>query len=101
CLALLAVVLPAVAEDGVSADKITFGQAAALSGPAGALGQGMKIGMEAAFAEANKAGGVRGRKVELESGDDGYEPTRSVEAVKKLPADDKGVAIPGPAPTPT
>jgi len=48
CLVLLAAVLPAAAEDGVSADKIVFGQAAALRGPAGALGQGMKIGMEAA-----------------------------------------------------
>ena len=40
-LVLLAAVVPAAAEDGVSADKITFGQAAALGGPAGALGQGM------------------------------------------------------------
>src|ERR1700747_3514356 len=62
-LVLLAVVLPAAAENGVSADSIIFGQAAALGGPAGALGQGMKIGMEAAFVEANKAGGVKGRKI--------------------------------------
>jgi branched-chain amino acid transport system substrate-binding protein len=39
CLVLLAAVVPAAAEDGVSADKILFGQAAALAGPAGALGQ--------------------------------------------------------------
>src|SRR5207244_13014540 len=49
------------ADDGVSADKIVFGQVAALEGPASALGQGMKLGLEAAFAEANKAGGVKGR----------------------------------------
>jgi branched-chain amino acid transport system substrate-binding protein len=64
-LVLLAAVPPAAAEDGVSVDKIVFGQAAALGGPAGALGQGMKIGIEAAFAEVNKAGGVKGRKLEL------------------------------------
>ena len=96
CLVLLAAVLPAAAEDGVSADKIMFGQAAALGGPAGALGQGMKIGMEAAFAEVNKVGGVKGRKLELKSVDDGYEPTQSIEVIKKLLADDKVFAIAGP-----
>ena len=34
----LAIIPPAAAEDGVSANKIIFGQAAAFSGPAGALG---------------------------------------------------------------
>src|SRR6478735_4506285 len=100
CLMLLAAVPPAAAEDGVEADKIVFGQAAALDGPAGALGQGMKIGMEAAFAEVNKAGGVNGRKLELKSADDGYEPTKSIEVVKKLLADDKVFAIAGPVGAP-
>jgi len=99
-LVLLAAV-PAAAEDGVSANKIVFGQAAALSGPAGALGRGMKIGMEAAFAEVNKAGGVKGRKLELKSVDDGYEPTQSIDVVKKLLADDKVFAIAGAVGTPT
>lgn len=49
---------PASAEDGISADTITFGQAAVLSGPAAALGQGMKAGMNAAFDEINKKGGL-------------------------------------------
>ena len=53
---------PAAAEDGVTADTITFGQAAVLSGPASALGQGMKAGMNAAFDEINKKGGIHGRK---------------------------------------
>ena len=58
-VATLALALPAAAENGVTADKIVFGQAAALDGPAGALGQGMRDGLLAAFAEANKAGGVK------------------------------------------
>ena len=94
--------LPAAhAEDGVSADKIVLGQAAALTGPAAALGQGMKLGLEAAFAEANKAGGIKGRKVELKSVDDGYEPTRSIGVVKKLLEEDKVFAIIGTVGTPT
>ena len=98
---LLAAAIPASAEDGVSADKIVFGQATALEGPASALGQGMKMGLEAAFAEINKAGGVKGRKLELKSVDDGYEPTKSIEEVKKLLEEDKVFAIAGTVGTPT
>ena len=98
---LLATGIPASAENGVSADKIVFGQAAALDGPASALGQGMKTGLEAAFAEANKAGGVKGRKLELKSIDDGYEPTKSIEAAKKLLEEDKVFALVGAVGTPT
>jgi branched-chain amino acid transport system substrate-binding protein len=99
--ALMVAATPAFAEDGVSADKIIFGQAAALDGPASALGQGMKLGLDAAFAEANKAGGVKGRKLELKSVDDGYEPTKSIEAVKKLLGEDKVFALAGAVGTPT
>jgi ABC-type branched-subunit amino acid transport system substrate-binding protein len=99
--ALMVAATPALAEDGVSADKIIFGQAAALDGPASALGQGMKLGLDAAFAEANKAGGVKGRKLELKSVDDGYEPTKSIEVVKKLLAEDKVFALAGAVGTPT
>jgi branched-chain amino acid transport system substrate-binding protein len=98
---LLATGIPASAENGVSPDKIVFGQAAALDGPASALGQGMKMGLEAAFAEINKAGGVKGRKLELKSIDDGYEPTKSIEAAKKLLEEDKVFALIGAVGTPT
>jgi len=98
---LVAAGVSAQAEDGVSADKVVFGQAAPLDGPAAALGLGMKLGLEAAFAEINKAGGVKGRKLELKSVDDGYEPNKSIEAVKKLLSDDKVFAIAGPVGTPT
>lgn len=100
--AVLAVTgVPAFGENGVTADKIVFGQAAALEGPASALGQNMKMGLEAAFAEINKTGGVKGRKLELKSVDDGYEPTKSIEAVKKLLDEDKVFAIAGAVGTPT
>lgn len=101
-LAVIIANLPAAhAEDGVSTDRIVLGQAAALSGPAAALGQNMKIGLEAAFAEVNKAGGVKGRKLELKSVDDGYEPTRSIGVVKTLLEQDKVFAIVGTVGTPT
>jgi ABC-type branched-subunit amino acid transport system substrate-binding protein len=99
--AFLASGVSAAAEDGVSAGKVVFGQAAALGGPAAALGQGMKMGLDAAFAEANKTGGVKGRRLELKSLDDGYEPGGSIEAVKKLLGEDKVFAIAGSVGTPT
>src|SRR5262245_51501600 len=100
-LAAMTAATPALAEDGVTADKIVFGQAAVLTGPASALGQGMKVGLDAAFAEVNKAGGVKGRKLELKSLDDGYEPNKSIEVVKKLLGEDKVFALAGPVGTPT
>ena len=92
---------PALAEDGVTTDRIVFGQVAALEGPAQALGQGMRQGLLAAFAEANRAGGVAGRKLELKSADDSYEPQKMIEAMKKMLAEDKVLAIVGTVGTPT
>lgn len=91
----------AQAEDGVTAGEIVFGQAAALDGPAAALGTGMQVGMNAAFEEANKKGGVHGRKLKLISVDDGYEPEKSIAAAKKLIEQDKVFALIGPVGTPT
>lgn len=99
--ALLLSASPALAEDGVTDSKILFGQAAALEGPAAALGTGMKLGLEAAFAEANAAGGVHGRMIDLISYDDGYEPDRSIAQVNKLINDDKVFGLIGPVGTPT
>ncbi len=97
----LMLVSPVAAEDGVSADTIVFGQAAALGGPAAALGTGMKAGLTAAFEEINKKGGVHGRKLKLVSVDDGYEPEKSIAATKKLIETDKVFALIGAVGTPT
>lgn len=96
-----AIVSAAQAEDGVSRDRILLGQAAALEGPASALGLGMQLGMNAAFAEANRAGGVHGRQLELVSMNDGYEPELSISAVKELINNKKVFALVGPVGTPT
>src|SRR5664280_1134254 len=88
-------------ETGVSSDRILFGQAAALEGPSSALGQGMRQGILAAFAEINAKGGVHGRKLELISRDDGYDPDRSVVQTTKLIEEDKVFALIGAVGTPT
>jgi branched-chain amino acid transport system substrate-binding protein len=79
----VAVTLPrhlAAADPGVLADKIVFGQAVEVEGPASALGLGMQEGITAAFSEANSEGGVKGRRLELVARDDGYDPAKSAEA---------------------
>src|ERR1041384_329606 len=100
-VAFAAFAVPALAEDGVTADAITFGQAAVLEGPASALGLGMQKGLQAAFDEVNAKGGVHGRKLKLISVNEGYEPDRAIAATKKLIEDDKVFALVGPVGTPT
>ena len=67
---------------GVSDKEIRFGIVAPFSGPAKELGRQMRIGIESAFNLANDAGGVNGRQLKLVSADDGYEPSRTGEAMK-------------------
>jgi len=88
-------------EVGVMADRIVFGQAAALSGPSSALGVKMRQGILAAFAEVNAKGGVHGRTLQLVSRDDGYDPDRSVLQTVKLLHEDKVFALIGAVGTPT
>jgi ABC-type branched-subunit amino acid transport system substrate-binding protein len=105
-VAMAAVILmltaPAAAQErGVTAESVTIGMANALSGPASALGTGVKAGALAYFRKINAAGGVNGRMVKLISYDDGYEPRRTVEATNKLVSEDKVFALFGYVGTPT
>ena len=88
-------------EAGVADGAVKFGQSAALDGPAAALGQGMRLGLEAAFAEINDKGGVHGRKLELVSIDDGYEPERAIENTRRLITEEQVFALIGAVGTPT
>jgi ABC-type branched-subunit amino acid transport system substrate-binding protein len=63
---------------------ILFGMVGPLSGPAKELGRQMRTGIEVAFNGANEAGGVGGRKLKLLALDDGYEPGRTLPAMKEL-----------------
>jgi ABC-type branched-subunit amino acid transport system substrate-binding protein len=89
------------AEPGVFDDRIVFGESAAFDGPAAALGLGMREGILAAFDEANAAGGVYGRKLELISYDDGYEPDKATANTSRLINDDQVFALIGEVGTPT
>ena len=99
----MAVAGPAGAADipGVSDDRILFGQSAAFSGPAEALGRGMRLGILTAFDERNRTGGVHGRGLELVSLDDGYEPELAIGNTRRLIEEDRVFALVGAVGTPT
>lgn len=82
-------------EDGVSEDRILFGQSAAFSGPTGQLGMDFRAGVLAAFEAANADGGVYGRRLELLSIDDYYEPEIAVSNTRRLVERDRVFALIG------
>ena len=86
---------------GVSPTHILFGQSAAFTGPARELGRNMRLGIEAAFHEANGAGGVHGRRLELVSRDDAYEPEAAIANTFHLIEEDRVFALIGAVGTPT
>ena len=88
-------------EIGVYGDRVVFGQSAALSGPAAELGVGMRLGILAAFEEANRAGGVNGRHLELRSLDDSYEPEAAIANTAELIDSREVFALIGAVGTPT
>lgn len=101
-IASLSIINTVYADDqGIFDDRILLGQTAALKGPAQELGKGMRVGLNAAFKEVNDAGGVHGRKIELISYDDGYEPESAIANTEKLIDENKVFAIVGGVGTPT
>ena len=88
-------------EAGVSSDRVLFGQSAALTGPAGELGTEFRLGIQAAFREANRRGGVHGRRLELTSLDDAYEPEAAIANTRKLIEEEHVFALIGAVGTPT
>ena len=86
---------------GFTKTEVKFVQSAALDGPAKALGQGMMMGIEAAFKEANAAGGIHGRMLELETLDDKYETDPAFDNTRKLIEEEQVFALIGAVGTPT
>lgn len=88
--------LPAFADNS----RILLGQSAPFTGPAGELGQQFRDGAMLMFDQVNARGGINGRRIELRSLDDGYEPDRCAANTRHLI--DEGVnALFGYVGTPT
>ncbi|MDM0055314.1 ABC transporter substrate-binding protein [Variovorax sp. J22G47] len=85
----------ALAETGVSDSTIRIGQSAVFSGVAKDFGIDYRAGIQLYFDRVNKSGGVNGRKLELVSYDDAYEPQRTAANTAKLIDEDKVFALTG------
>ncbi|OYP33201.1 hypothetical protein CGZ80_18325 [Rhodopirellula sp. MGV] len=73
----------------------------ALTGPAGALGREVRIGVEAAFAERNRNGGIASQELELVVLDDAYEPKQTVPNMRTLIEEEAVLGIIANVGTPT
>ena len=71
---------PAIA----NTDPIKIGYMPALTGPSSSTGIGIDRGTQLAVAEINKAGGIKGRQIELISRDTQSDPTKAVNASTEL-----------------
>ena len=87
-------------DPGASDTEIKIGNVNPYSGPVSAYGAiGKAIG--AYFDKVNDEGGINGRKVKYISLDDGYNPARSVEQVRKLVEEDEVLLVFQPLGTPS
>jgi ABC-type branched-subunit amino acid transport system substrate-binding protein len=98
---LLFLPLTLMAEDGVTDTEIRLGMVNVQTGPASALGKGMRAGAEAYFKELNAKGGIHGRQIKLSVADDGYEPNKAVDETLKMIETEKVFALFGYVGTPT
>src|SRR5690606_25368225 len=73
----------AVAQEGVTDTEIVIGNWGPQSGPAAAWGA-VTVAIEAYFEYVNDQGGIHGRNLVLATRDDGYDPARTVSAVREL-----------------
>jgi branched-chain amino acid transport system substrate-binding protein len=83
------------APSGVTDAEVVFGMSAAFSGTAKELGRNMKVGFDVAFAAANEAGGVHGRKLSLVALDDNNEPAKAQATIRELVEKRKVFALTG------
>lgn len=82
-----------------AAAPIKIGALFAVTGPAAFLGEPERNSAKMVIDEINKAGGVKGRKLELVAYDTAGDATKAVQLATKLIKDDKVVAIIGPSTT--
>ncbi|EHP30298.1 putative leucine/isoleucine/valine-binding protein precursor [Sulfurimonas gotlandica GD1] len=88
-------------DNGVEDNKIILGQSCAMTGSATDLGRSIHNGALAYFKYINSIGGVHGRKIELITYDDKYEPSLAKENSLRLIKKDKVFALFGEMGSPT
>jgi branched-chain amino acid transport system substrate-binding protein len=87
-------------DTGATDSEIKIGDTKPYSGPASAYGTIGKA-IAAYFDKVNAEGGINGRKVKYISLDDGYNPAKTVEQVRKLVEEDEVLFVFNPLGTPS
>src|SRR5262245_33747215 len=75
---------PAFAEPGITAKTIIIGQSAGFTGSVAGTVKELTAGAKAYFDAVNAKGGVHGRRIVLESMDDGFDPKKTPDVVAEL-----------------
>ena len=83
-LAAVLLTIPVRAEDGITKDRILIGQAAGFTGNVAGAVKEQKAGAMAYLDAVNASGGVHGRKIVLESLDDGFDFKKTPEVTRQL-----------------
>ncbi len=83
-LALAAVTLAGCDSQKSEADVIVIATAGPMTGPYASFGEQMRVGAEQAVKDINEAGGVLGKKLKLEIGDDQCDPKQAVAVANQL-----------------
>jgi branched-chain amino acid transport system substrate-binding protein len=81
------------AAEALSAKHVTFGASLPLTGPLGLSGKDHVMGIQAAFAAVNRAGGVNGRELRLLAMDDGYAAAKTAQNVQQMVAENSVMAL--------
>ena len=85
--------IPVQAEDGITKDRILIGQAAGFTGNVAGAVKEQKAGAQAYLDVVNASGGVHGRKIVIESLDDGFDFKKTPEVTRQLIEDKKVFAL--------
>lgn len=88
-------------ESAEKKEPILIGMSAAFSGPSKNLGDDLYHGIMTYFDHVNKNGGVNGRKIELKTYDDGYNPIPALENTLNLMKEDNVLLLFSYVGTPT
>ncbi len=98
-ITLIISVITLFAGNVLAAPPIKIGALFAVTGPAAFLGEPERNSAQMVIDEINRAGGVKGRKLELVVYDTAGDSTKAVQLATKLIKNDKVVAIIGPSTT--
>lgn len=95
--ALVALTLVLIGAGGGSAQQgeVWLAEISPLTGPLSFVGVDNRQGVNAAVAEINRRGGIRGRRVRVQVFDDGSNPSQAVSHMNRIADDDKYLGVIG------